>query len=367
MAKDYYKILGVQRSASKDAIKKAYRKLAHLYHPDKAGGDTSKRAEAEKKFKEINEAYQILSDDAKRQQYDRFGRVFDGSHSQGAEGFDFGGFRWPGSEGMGGIEFDFGDIFGDIFGETSGRRRSRGRDITVELSVTLEEVFSGVHRKLELRHFVLCPLCHGSGGDPAHGTKICSTCQGEGRVRRRARTIFGSFEEVKTCSDCDGEGKMAVKACPKCHGERKVFGERSVELQVPPGVEDGAFIKKEDEGEPSDRRGSRAGDLYVKIKIKPHPVFRREGQNLYMKLPLSFTDSALGTSKDIVTIESKSLTVKVPAGSQSGELLRVKGEGMQHFGSSARGDLFIEIQVMTPKKLSRRAKELLQDLQKEIE
>lgn len=371
MAGDYYKILGVEKGATKEEIKRAYRRLAHQFHPDKVGAfDSAKRAEAEKRFKEINEAYQVLSDDDKRSQYDRFGRVFEGAQGGPAGGFggwpDFGGFRWAEGD-VSGIEFDLGEVFGDLFGGgQAARTRPKGRDSTAEIQLTLEEVFHGLTKRLELRHYIICEHCQGSGGDPFSGTKQCPTCQGEGRIRRKARTFLGSFEEVKTCSDCDGEGKVFVKVCPTCHGEGRIFGTNAMDVVIPAGVENGAIIKRIGEGEPPERKSSRPGDFYLKIKIKAHPVFRREAEKLFITLPISFTEAALGAAKTIPTIEGKPIEVKIPAGVQSGELLRVKAEGMKEFQGSRRGDLFVEVKVETPKKVSRRARELLEELDDEF-
>src|SRR3989344_1509553 len=354
MKDDYYKILGLAKGASKEEIKKAYRKLAHQYHPDKIGADSVRRAEAEKKFKEINEAYQVLSDDRKRAHYDRFGKA-EGGFSSGFGGQDFGGFRWQDNE-SGGMEFDFGEIFSDIFGASDSRVRSRGRDVTTEIQITLEEAFHGLAKKIEFRGHVACQHCQGSGGDPISGAKVCTVCQGEGRVRRRARTFFGSFEEVKTCQECDGEGKVPVRICSYCHGEGQIFGNRVLELNIPAGIEDNSFIKKEGEGEPSERKGGRQGDLYIKIRIKPHQSFRREGDNLLFAMFINYTEAALGVEKDIAGIDGSRIALKIPPGVQSGELLRVKGEGMRQFNSRHRGELLVEVRVETPKRLSRRAR-----------
>jgi len=264
MKKDYYDILGVSKSASDDDIKKAYRRLAHQYHPDKSGGD-------EKKFKEVNEAYQVLSDKAKRQQYDQFGQTFEqaGAGGQGFGGFDFSGFQGFGGQGF---NFDFGeggfeDIFSDIFGgSTRTRRKARGRDIQVDVEISFSEMVSGATRTMNLYKNSVCERCGGEGGEPGTSLKTCSTCHGSGQVRKTSRSFFGSFSQVTTCSECQGSGSIFEKKCSQCGGDGKYKKEEQIEIKIPAGIADGQTISMEGQGE-AGQRGARPGNLYVIVHI----------------------------------------------------------------------------------------------------
>ena len=356
MSKDYYNILGVSRNASKEEIKKAYRQLAHKYHPDKAGGD-------EKKFKEINEAYQVLSNDRKRTQYDQFGaggpHHFGGQAVSGWEdlfrGFDgFSGFRDTG---------DLGDIFGDIFGQRRARRyKSKAQDISIDLELALEDIYNGLKKDVKLRKTVKCSYCKGTGGEPGSSMKQCFTCRGSGEVHQAQRTFFGSFSRVTTCSVCQGEGEIPEKICKKCRGKGITTDIETITVSVPFGVDDGQIIKLEGQGE-AGKKGELPGDLYIRIHLKKHRYFVKKGDDIYHELSISFTQAVLGDKIEIPTLEGK-VKLKIPAGIQSRKLIRIRGKGIPR-ASGGRGDQFVEIQIKTPKKISQKVRNLLKKLKQE--
>ena len=363
MSKDYYDILGVSKDASNDEIKKAYRKLAHKHHPDKSGGD-------EAKFKEANSAYQVLSDKAKRQQYDQFGEAFDGgAGGQGAggfggfEGFDFSNF----SSQQGGGGFDFGeggfeDIFSGIFGGNArtAKRRPRGRDIQVDLEITFEEMVKGVEKKINLYKSVECDHCHGEGGEPGSKQETCSTCNGEGRVQTARRSIFGNFSQVTECPDCLGEGKTFEKKCSKCGGDGQVKKEKEISVNVPAGISTGQTLSLEREGE-AGGKGSIPGNLYVSIRVLNHKNFSRRGNDILSKEFIPFSLATLGGKTEIDTIAGK-VVLKIPTGTQSGDTFRLKGDGVPDLNGKGVGNHLIEVVVKTPKSLSREQKKLLEEL-----
>ncbi|MCK6462894.1 MAG: molecular chaperone DnaJ [Candidatus Pacebacteria bacterium] len=360
--KDYYELLGVSRNASKEDIKKAYRKLAHKYHPDnKTSGD-------EKKFKEVSEAYQILQDDQKRADYDTYGRTFDGGaggYGFGGQGFDFGGFS-----GMGGRDFgfDFGDIFESFFGGQTGARRARtkrGADIAVDMEISFEEAVFGAERKIVLAKTSVCASCKGSGAEEGYDLEKCQACQGAGRVHESRRTIFGNISSMKECAKCGGRGSVPSKKCSVCGGRGVVKKSEEITVKIPAGIREGEVINMPMMGEAVS--GGSPGDLYVKINVGKHPVFRRDGSNLTMDMEIRISESLLGAEKEIATLDG-AISVKIPAGIDSGEILRVRGKGVpfgQSAGSRGRGDLMIRILVKTPKKISRKAKEIIEELKKE--
>lgn len=380
MNKDYYKILGVNKSSSEEDIKKAYRKLAHKYHPDKPGGD-------EAKFKEVNEAYQVLSNKEKRAQYDRFGRVF--SDQQGSSGqnpfsgfdasnfggFDFNNVHWSNS----GDFSDWTDIFEEIFSQFGGggvpRKRqtyTHGSDIQIKHKITLEDAFKGKDEKIKFQTMVACEDCEGYGHDKDSDFKTCSTCQGQGEIRERKKTFFGEISQVKSCQDCFGKGEVPEKKCGRCSGAGRVVGTREIEVEIRPGVDEGQIIKIKDQGETGERRGNN-GDLYLIINIEDHPVFKREGDDLYMKKEINITDALLEKDIKIKDISGEEFSVKIPKGFNLNDDLLVSGRGMPKnpslnpFGAGKnRGDLYINFQMTTPKKLSKKAKKILEDLDKEI-
>lgn len=362
MAEDYYKILGVSKTATDDEIKKAYRKLAHKHHPDKSGGD-------EAKFKEINQAYQVLSDKSKRQQYDQFGQTFEGGRSgagqgggQGFGGFDFSGFDFGGQSG--GFEFGgegFDDIFSNIFGGTSrGRGRGRGADVQVDVEITFEEVVKGVEKEINLYKRVVCGRCDGSGGEPATNKKTCPTCKGAGRVETVRRSIFGSFSQVTECPECHGEGKVYDKRCSKCGGDGRVKEERKVTIKIPAGIADGQTMSMEGHGE-AGGRGASTGDLYINVHVRPHKKFKRQGNDILSMEFVPFSVATLGGKIEIETI-SGSLILKIPTGTQSGEIFRVKGEGVPELHGRGVGNHLVTVVVKVPKSLSREQKRLLEEL-----
>jgi molecular chaperone DnaJ len=356
--KDYYKILGVEKGASEDEIKKAYRKLAHKYHPDKAGGD-------DKKFKEINEAYQVLSDKNKRTNYDRFGNADFGGFPGGAGpgGFDFSG-AW---EGVNGVDLgDLDEIF-DTFFEGLGvrpKRRTyrRGSDLEVRQEITLEEAYRGSVKDIKIKTMVRCEKCGGQGGDPGSGFAQCAECGGRGEVREERRTFFGAFSQVKACERCRGTGQIPNKACETCKGSGRVEAERTASVQILPGIHDNQIIQIKGMGEAGER-GSAPGDLYVRIHTKPHPIFERRGDDLVIQRELKVTDLLLGKKVGIPTLIGKEIDVEIPPHFNLKENLRIPGEGMPRFGTSHKGDLLVDFIIKAPKKPNSRVKKILEDLE----
>ncbi len=357
MAKDYYQILGIPKNASDEDIKKAFRKLAHEHHPDKAGGN-------EAKFKEINEAYQALGDREKRAQYDRFGRTFDGDGGPGG----FGGFGFDPSQfgDMG----DLGDIFGDIFsgfGFGGGSRKTyhRGSDLETRIDIALEEAFSGLKKKLRVETFIACETCAGAGYFSKEGFEVCKTCGGQGEIRETKKSFFGAFARVVQCSKCRGLGKIPEKICSKCAGGGRVGGIREIEINLAAGISDGQIIKVSGMGE-SGESGMGAGDLYVRVRVAPHPAFARVGDDLVTRQAISFLDILLEKPVKIKTIAGKNIEVSVPPDFNLKNKIKIAGEGMPRFGSWGRGDLYLDLDVKTPKKLNSEIKKLLEKLDKEI-
>ncbi len=354
MKKDYYDILGVTKGASQDEIKKAYREKAHQYHPDKSGGD-------EAKFKEINEAYQVLGNPDKRAQYDRFGSA-DGFGAPGAPGgFDFSNFN--------GVEFDLGDIFSDFFGggQARGARRQksaqRGRDIVVTLEITLEEAFRGIIKDIELRKSVRCMLCKGDGSEPGTGKVTCKTCGGVGELNKTQRTFFGVFSHSAVCTDCQGQGQYPEQTCKECLGEGRIRKIEKLSIPIPAGIESGGILRIHNKGEEG-VRGGDPGDLEVRVMVKAHTLFHRDGANLHSHAPISFVTSALGGQIEVKTIDGK-IELKIPAGTQSGTVFKLKEKGMP-YSASRRGDHLVQVDVRTPKKLSHKAQKALKDLAEEL-
>lgn len=368
--KDYYQILGVSKEATSEDIKKAYRKLAHKYHPDMKEGD-------EQKFKEINEAYQVLSDNGKRAQYDKFGRVFDGGTGPGADQ-GFGGFRWawgqPGShthddEDASGFGFDFqdvGDIFDEFFGGQQERRQEakRGRDIEVELEIPLEATLTPTEQKISLSKLNMCDRCQGVGAEP--GTKVneCFSCRGSGEVQQIKRTVFGSFTRVGICPECSGEGMRPDKSCNVCKGEGRIKGQEDIMVHIPAGVDTNQILRVEGKGDAGRKKG-RNGDLYIRIAVKKHQIFQRRGDDILLKRDIALSQAALGDEIEVPTLEGTTSLVKIPEGAETGETVRVKGKGIPHFSGLGKGDMYVELKIQTPKKLSKEQKHLLQQLKEE--
>ncbi|MDO8560648.1 MAG: molecular chaperone DnaJ [bacterium] len=358
MAKDYYKILGVPRNASKEDVKHAYRKLAHLHHPDKAGGN-------EAKFKEINEAYQVLGDEKKRSQYDQFGRVFEGG---GGSPFGQGGFSF-GEEFRGFGDFDFSDIFEDVLGGmgfAGGKREphsKKGRDIQIDLEIPFEEMIFGGKHEVSLQKLGKCERCGGTGAEAGSKMVTCNTCHGSGKVEKIQRTILGVFSQVSICSTCNGKGEVPEVTCKNCGGRGVLRAEDRIEIFVPAGVNGNELLKVSGKGEAS-VTGGVPGDLFVKIHVMSSKIYKRQSNDVIMMLSVKFTDAALGAKVDLGTPDGK-IVMKIPEGTESGDILKVRGKGVPHLSGYGRGDLLIEIKVETPKKLSRKAKEMIEKLKEE--
>jgi molecular chaperone DnaJ len=349
MPKNYYDILGVNKSASKDEIKKAFHKLAHKYHPDKKGGD-------EAKFKEINEAYQTLADEKKRQQYDAFGSA--GPGAGGFGGFDFSGFTGGGQ----GAEFDFGDIFSEFFGGGQGGGRvKRGRDISVAIEISFAESVFGTQRQILINKVGVCETCHGTGAKAGTKTKSCASCNGKGRLRETRQSFLGTFSTTRECPTCNGRGEVPETPCQTCGGAGVRDRAEEIKVVVPSGIDSGEMIRMSNQGEAMP--GGVSGDLYIKIHIEKHKVFRRDGTNLIMDLPVRLTDALVGAEYEIETLDGKA-KLNIPAGVSSGETLRLRDKGVV-IKPGKRGDLVINVIVKTPAKLSKRAKELIDQLKQE--
>lgn len=362
MSKDYYKILGVEKSATHDEVKKAFRKLAHKYHPDKESGN-------EEKFKEINEAYQVVGNEEKRKQFDQYGADFD---QQGGFG---GGMNWEdymrqARQGGGGVNVDMGDI-GDIFGEIfsgfgfgggGGRTRQQqtGSDIEVRVNLSFKEAVFGIEKELELNKVTSCQRCKGDGAEP--GTKVnqCATCQGHGVVEQIQRTILGAMRSRATCPECRGQGQKPEKNCTECTGTGVTKHLTKMKVKIPAGIEEGQAIRISGEGETA-AYGGAAGDLYVRVRVEDSKDYTRDGQTIRSSVEISFPQAALGTKVDVETIDG-TVDLKIPAGTQSGTILKLKGKGAPRVGGDVRGDHLVTVNIITPKKLSKKEKKLLKDL-----
>lgn len=355
--RDYYEILGVSKTASDDEIKKAFRKAAVQYHPDKQGGD-------EEKFKEVNEAYEVLKDKQKRQRYDQFGHAGVGSASGGgAQGNPFEGFGGFGGQN---VHFDFGDgglgdIFSQFFGgssQQSSRGTQRGRDVEVTLRLTFEEAIFGLEYPLELEMEDECTHCHGTTVEPGHDMKTCPTCKGAGQQTRVMNTMFGPIQQSVVCETCHGRGKVPEKVCSVCKGTGTERRKTSMTIKIPAGIDDGATIRLRERGEAAEGGGVK-GDMYVHIAVKPHKRFTREGDLILSEEHVSMVDAALGTEIDVETVDG-TVTMKVPAGTQSGTDFKLSGHGVPHLRGNARGAHIVSIIVDIPTKLTKKQKELLE-------
>ncbi|MFZ2126137.1 MAG: molecular chaperone DnaJ [Candidatus Microsaccharimonas sp.] len=350
--RDYYEVLGVAKGASADEIKKAFRRAAVKHHPDKEGGD-------EAKFKEINEAYDVLKDSQKRQRYDQFGHAGVGGASGGG-GYS-GGNPFEGFQGQN-VNFDFGEGLGDIFGQFFGggqrsRAPQRGRDIEVGLQLTFEEAVFGVEQEITLDMEDECSHCHGTTVEPGHDMKTCPTCKGSGQQTRVMNTMFGAIQQTVTCETCHGRGKVPEKVCTVCHGKGTERRKQTVKLKVPAGIDDGATIRLTGRGEAIG--GGDRGDLYVNIRVKAHKHFTREGDIILSDEKISMVDAALGTEIDVATVDG-TVRMKIPAGTQSNTDFKLSGHGVPHMNSERRGPHIVNIIVETPTKLSKKQKELLE-------
>lgn len=353
--KDFYKILGVEKSASQDDVKRAFRKLAHEHHPDKKGGN-------EAKFKEINEAYQVLGDETKRKQYDQFGSAaFDGSGGGnpfgGGGGFPGGGFNFD-FGGAGGFE-DLGDILGGMFGGGGGgrQRHPQGENIEVGIRLTFKEAVFGVEKEIPISRNSTCTRCAGTMAEPGTSMKTCTTCDGKGFRIVTQRTMLGAMQMKAACDECHGVGERPEKVCSECQGKGVVHGRTTVRVDIPAGVDDGVTVRVRGEGESIGSLGEK-GDLYLRIRVEADPRFTREGSTIYVKKKIGFTQAALGDTVDVETVDGK-VEVKIPQGTQSGDELRLRGKGVpSHRG---RGDQIVIIQVITPTKLDKKVQELLRE------
>ena len=350
--KDYYDVLGVERGADEKAIKRAYKKLAMQYHPDRTKGDKAK----EEKFKEIQEAYEILGDKEKRAAYDQYGHAAFEQGGMGGGGFG-GGFSGA----------DFGDIFGDMFGDIFGgggrgrQRVVRGEDLRYDIQITLEEAVKGTTKDIQINTLAHCDSCDGSGAEKGSKVETCPSCHGSGRVRRQQ----GFFVTEAVCPTCHGSGKKIEKPCKSCHGEGRVHKKKNLSVKIPAGVDTGNQLRLSGEGAAGEN-GAPAGDLYVVIHVKEHHIFERDGNNLYCEVPISFTQAALGGEIEVPTLEGK-LKLKIPAETQTGKLFRVRGKGVASPRGGYSGDLICKVIVETPVKLSEEQKELLRKLEESFD
>lgn len=353
MSKNYYKILGISQQASQSEIKKAYYKLAHKLHPDK-GGDGNQ-------FKEINEAYQVLSNKDKRAQYDKFGRVFD----RGAgPGFDF---QW--SWGKPGTGFDFNiedlsDLVEEMFGFSGSSKRrdfKKGFNIKIDIELALDEILKGTEKEITLLKQISCSRCQGIGAEP--GTKVveCFSCRGTGHVQEVKKTFFTSFTRFIICPECSGEGYRPEKPCNVCKGEGRTKGKEDFRIWIPAGIDTNQIIRVEGKGD-SGRKNGKPGDLFVRIFVKEDNVFQRKGDDLHVSIPILFSQATLGDDIDVPTLERNNISLKVPAGTQSGKVFKISKKGIPHFSGRGRGDLYVQLTVKTPKNLTKEQKELLRKL-----
>ncbi len=351
--RDYYDILGVGKSADAQEIKKAYRKLAMKYHPDRNPDDK----EAEEKFKEISEAYEVLSDESKRSTYDQFGH--DGLNGQGG----FGGGGFGGGQGFGGFEDIFGDMFGDIFGGGGGyggrqrRGPQRGADIRQGVSISFEESAFGKKTSIKVNRSEECDACGGSGAKPGTSKKTCPTCDGAGQVRSVQRTPFGNIASTRTCSTCNGAGEVIDSPCIKCKGSGKVRKTKTIEVDIPAGIDDGQMIKLSGQGEVGEK-GAPRGDLYILVSVKPHDLFTREGNDIYFEMPITFVQAALGDEIEVPTLDGK-VKYTIPEGTQTGTVFRLKDKGIPKLRGNSRGDQYVKVIVEVPTKLNDTQKDLL--------
>ena len=360
MAKNYYETLGIEKNATKDDVNKAFRKLAHKFHPDKAGGNAEK-------FKEINEAYQVLSDDTKRKEYDTYGRVFNGGQGdagqggwQQAAGFDFsdifnGGWQ-QGGEGAP----DIGDIFGEMFGMRNSQAR-RGRDISIDIELSFNDAIFGTTRTVLLTKVGTCTTCNGTRSKPGTTRKKCDVCGGKGKIRETRKSFFGTFTSEHACSECAGSGEVPTVKCVTCNGMGVMRRTEDVTVKIPAGIDDGEMIKLTGEGEAI--ADGQAGDLYIKVRVEKHKIWRRDGENLVTDLNIKLTDAILGANYTVHALDGD-IQMKIPEGITHGESLRVRGRGVP-VDKSHRGDILVRVHIQLPTKLSRSAKTLIEKLREE--
>ena len=357
--RDYYEVLGIEKGASEDEIKKAFRKMALKYHPDRNQGDK----EAEEKFKEVNEAYSVLSDPELRKKYDMFGHAGVDPSAQAGPGAG----QWAGGFGGGFDGVDLGDIFGDFFGGGFGggsaRRRNaptKGRDLQHSLRITFEEAAFGTSKTIEIRKYVKCEKCSGSGAAPGTSKHSCSRCGGTGQIRTVRNSLFGQVQTASPCPDCNGTGQIIDTPCPDCHGTGQVMKNIKIEVNIPAGVDEGSVIPIRGQGEPG-KNGGPNGDLFVVLAVSPHKLFEREGNDLYLDIPISFTQAALGDEITVPTLEGK-VSYKVPAGTQPGTVFRLRGKGVADVHGGRKGDLYVKVTLEVPTKLNSEQKKIVKEM-----
>ncbi len=351
--KDYYEILGLQKGASRDEVKKAFRKLAAQYHPDKQTGD-------EAKYKEITEAYAVLGDEKKKAEYDTYGHAFQGG---GGGGAGFGGFNWADFQQGGGanFEFDLGDLFESFGFGGGGRKTERGRDISIDINLSFTESIFGVTRSVLLTKNNTCSHCSGTGAKKGTEMSTCTTCNGNGKIRETRQSIMGTFQTVRECATCGGTGKVPKERCGFCAGSGILREEEEISIKIPAGIQNGEVIRMTGRGEAKPR--AQSGDLYIKVHVEQDAHIKRDGNTLYTKLPIKLTDALLGGEYNVATLDGK-VTITIPAGITHGELLRIKSKGVPS-EDGRRGDFMVKVEIELPKSLSRNAKKLVEELKKE--
>jgi molecular chaperone DnaJ len=345
--RDYYEVLGVDRNATDEEIRRAFRKLAFKYHPDHNQEDKTGE-----KFKEVNEAYEVLSDPNKRAAYDRFGHGgTEGPFGRGFEGFDFGGF---------------GDIFDAFFGGATAARQGpqRGNHLRYRMTITFEEAALGCEKEITINRIEHCSMCQGTGSKPGSSPSRCPNCNGSGQVRRIHQSFFGRFAHTVPCPQCQGEGQIITEPCPQCRGSGREKKKRNIVVNIPAGVDNGAQIRLSGEGE-AGRRGGPAGDIYISLSVKEHELFTRHNYDLLYELPINFVQAALGTEVEVPTLNGKA-KLKIPAGSQTGQIFKLKGQGVPHLRGGGRGDQLVSLFVATPDSLDKKQRQLLEELGKHL-
>jgi len=349
--RDYYEVLGVPRNASDEEIKRAFRKLAFQYHPDH-----NKESGAEDKFKEINEAYQVLSDPEKRSRYDRYGRV----DIKGLEGFPDFGFG-----GLGDIFESFFGGFGETpFGRTAQRTPQKGDSLRTQLTLSFEEAVFGCQKEIELQRIELCPSCHGIGSQPGTNPQACPECRGTGQVRKVQQSIFGRFSHITTCPRCKGSGTIITNPCSQCHGRGKIKVKRKLTIDIPAGVDDGYQTQLRGEGD-AGLYGGAPGDVYIDLLVRPHPLFHRDGIDILCELPINFVQAALGDEIEVPSLDGKT-SLRIPPGTQNGKTLRLKGKGVPQLNGKGKGDLLVKVVIVTPQHLNGKQRQLFQELAKTL-
>ena len=374
-SKDYYEILGVQKNASDDELKKAYRKLAKKYHPD-ANPDNKKEAEA--KFKEVNEAYEVLSDPKKRQMYDQFGTADPNQGFGGGTGGPFGGqngyYSYTGSGFDGFSDFgDLGDIFSSFFGggfssnsRASGRTNNgvrKGADLKYDLEISFEEAFSGIEEYISLNRNETCKTCHGEGAKPGTKKQRCSVCKGTGQVKQTQTTILGQMQTVRTCENCHGTGEVIPEPCPDCRGKGTVRKQVKISVKIPAGIDDNQTVVLRGEGEPGTNGGEK-GDLYITVHLKRHNLYTRKGRDVLCEIPITFTQATLGAELVIPMVDGSKETYRIPEGTQNGAKFTIRGKGFREVGSNYQGNFIFTVAVQIPKRLTKEQREILQELAK---